>query len=244
MRSYPRQLDPDGGMITLSNQGQILSSSQVGFHSSISRGVNYSKLTGPHSTPPSSFMAPIPSAVPQVGLTGNGNLRISRAWAMPSKWTFTIKPIKELLERIMGPNFLEQRWLDPMAGLHSPCNQQFQNDINPMSPAGFHLPAETFLMGFRDQSIDGILFDPPYSIHQVKVAYDQFGLNLRDNITGGFPKAKDQIARILKPGGYCISFGWNTTGMGTKRGFEKEEIMMVAHGGNRNDTLVTVERKL
>ena len=30
---------------------------------------------------------------------------------------------------------------------------------------------------------------------------------------------------------------------GKKRGFEIEEILIVAHGGNRNDTLVTVERK-
>jgi hypothetical protein len=32
--------------------------------------------------------------------------------------------------------------------------------------------------------------------------------------------------------------------MGKNRGFEIVEILIVAHGGHHNDTLVTVERKL
>lgn len=33
-------------------------------------------------------------------------------------------------------------------------------------------------------------------------------------------------------------------GIGKTRGFEIVEILLVAHGGNHNDTIVTVERKL
>lgn len=57
-------------------------------------------------------------------------------------------------------------------------------------------------------------------------------------------KQKDEIARILKPNGICISCGWNTNGVGKTRGFEQIEILLVAHGGNHNDTITTVERKM
>lgn len=57
-------------------------------------------------------------------------------------------------------------------------------------------------------------------------------------------KQKQQISCIMKKGGVCISFGWNSGGIGQKYGFESIEYMLVAHGGAHNDTIVTVERKL
>lgn len=47
----------------------------------------------------------------------------------------------------------------------------------------------------------------------------------------------------MKPNGICLSFGWNTNGVGKKREFEIIEILVVAHGGSKNDTLCTVEKK-
>jgi hypothetical protein len=52
-------------------------------------------------------------------------MKIERIWAMPSKWTFTIKPIKQLLARYVVP---ETYWCDPYAGENSPAN--VQNDLN------------------------------------------------------------------------------------------------------------------
>ena len=54
---------------------------------------------------------------------------------------------------------------------------------------------------------------------------------------------KKEIARITKPNGIVISFGWNTNGIGKTKGFEIIEIMTVAHGGQHNDTICTVEIK-
>jgi hypothetical protein len=45
-------------------------------------------------------------------------------------------------------------------------------------------------------------------------------------------------------GGIAISCGWNTNGFGKARGFKIIEIMCVAHGGSKNDTIVTVEKKI
>lgn len=43
-------------------------------------------------------------------------MRIERVWAMPNKWTFTIKPIKQLLLE----EVVDGMWCDPFAGENSP----------------------------------------------------------------------------------------------------------------------------
>ena len=55
---------------------------------------------------------------------------------------------------------------------------------------------------------------------------------------------KNEIARILRVGGKVICFGWNSMGLGKNRGFEMQRILLVPHGGSKNDTIVTVEQKL
>lgn len=167
-------------------------------------------------------------------------MRIERLWAMPSKWTFQIKPIKELLSRYLVGNV----WADPFAGQSSLA--QYRNDLNPNNNQPFCKEALDFMQSIPENILDGVLFDPPYSLTQVSRSYNDIGLQFKgkENPTGGFPKVRDEIAKKVKTGGYVISFGWNTVGIGKKRGFEIEEILIVCHGGNRNDTLVTVERKL
>lgn len=64
--------------------------------------------------------------------------------------------------------------------------------------------------------------------------------------TSGFfySSVKALAAPIIKRGGIAISFGWNSVGLGKKNGFEIIEILLVSHGGNHNDTICTVERKI
>lgn len=38
--------------------------------------------------------------------------------------------------------------------------------------------------------------------------------------------------------------GGRSSSFGKKRGFELKRILIVAHGGSHNDTLVTVEKKI
>jgi hypothetical protein len=61
-------------------------------------------------------------------------MRVYREWAMPNKWTFLIKPIKELLDKYVLDG---KDWIDPFAGDNSPAG--ITNDLNPKSPAQFHL---------------------------------------------------------------------------------------------------------
>lgn len=159
---------------------------------------------------------------------------------MPSKWTFQIKPIAELLSKYG----VGKGWIDPFCGHHSPA--EFRNDLNPDNDhAQYHLEALEFLE-LKNWTISGALFDPPYSLTQVSRSYNDIGLKFKskENPTGGFPKVRSMLAELLSPGQHCISFGWNTAGLGKKNGMEIVEILIVPHGGNRNDTLCTVERKL
>ena len=55
---------------------------------------------------------------------------------------------------------------------------------------------------------------------------------------------KDIISRIVKANGIVICFGYDSNGIGKNRGFELIEVLLVAHGGRHNDTIVTVERKI
>lgn len=167
-------------------------------------------------------------------------MQIKRVWAMPNKWTFTIKPIKELLDRYVGDG---KNWVDPFSGKNSPA--EITNDLNPKMPAKYHMKALEFVKMIKGE-FDGILFDPPYSGRQVRECYTDLGIEVQRDDTNAFFywSVKRAIAPKIKGGGLAISFGWNSNGFGEKLGFKIIEILIVPHGSNHNDTIVTIERKV
>lgn len=176
----------------------------------------------------------------EIQATRGTGMKIARILAMPNKWTFKIKPIKELLKRYVDNSY----WIDPFAGKYSPAF--LRNDINPEFKHEFCMDALEFLKSRGDSVADGILVDPPYSLRQVSEHYKKVGIKITSwHTSAGHNCAiKNEIARILKPSGIAIYFGWNSMGLGKNRGFEMIEILLVPHGGSKNDTIVTVERKL
>lgn len=163
---------------------------------------------------------------------------IERKWAMPNRWTFTIPPIRQLLKE----ELTEGLWIDPFAGKTSPAG--ITNDLNREQLTDYHMDALDFLKMFGEASVDGVLYDPPYSPRQVKECYEGIGLlGLWDGRTSFWSEAKNEIARIVKPQGKVICFGWNSMGCGKGRGFEMTRVLLVPHGGTRNDTICTVEVK-
>ena len=166
------------------------------------------------------------------------NLQIERHWAMPNKWTFKIKPITALLKSELTSGL----WIDPFAGENSPAT--ITNDLNPSAPTDFHLDAIAFLKRFDACSVDGVLYDPPYSQRQVRECYDDISGSLKwDGRMTFWSESKNEIARIVKPGGKVICFGWNSMGLGKSRGFSMTRVLLIPHGGSRNDTICTVEIK-
>ena len=167
-------------------------------------------------------------------------MKIERKWAMPNAWTFTIKPIRELLAEEVTTG----DWIDPFAGQNSPA--ETTNDINPDAKATFHTDAIAFLRRYEKDCFDGVLLDPPYSTRQISEHYKKAGIRVTGWHTGaGWQSAlKNEAARICKKGGKVICFGWNSMGIGKNRGFRMDRILLVPHGGSKNDTIVTVETKL
>lgn len=164
----------------------------------------------------------------------------TRVWAMPSPWTFTIHPISVLLDKYVGDG---KGWVDPFSGKTSPA--QITNDHNPEREADYHMEALDFC-NMLDGRYKGVLYDPPYSFTQIVQHYKLLGIKPDKAKTDmrAYEHVKSALCEKIEPGGYAISFGWNTNGFGKARGFRIVEIMCIAHGGSKNDTIVTVERKL
>jgi hypothetical protein len=171
-------------------------------------------------------------------------MKFSREWVMPNSSTLTMAPAKRLVV-----SYYERRSIsiDPFAQ-----NCRFAthtNDINPNTGAQYHLDALDFLNLLKNRGIlaDIIIFDPPYSLRQVKECYEGVG---RQFTVADSQKAvrwneeKNIINQLLKIGGVVISFGWNSVGMGIERFYEPIEIMLLCHGGAHNDTIIKVERKI
>lgn len=167
-------------------------------------------------------------------------IRIERVWSMPNKNTFEILPIKKLIAEEVD---LSKYWIDPFANRNKVAT--VTNDLSMEYDTDYHLDALDFMKLFEDNSVDGVLYDPPYSPRQVSECYNDVGYNVTWDTTKAsfWGNHKREISRIVKIGGKVITFGWNSGGIGYKYGFEIERILLVPHGGWHNDTICTVEVK-
>jgi hypothetical protein len=124
------------------------------------------------------------------------------------------------------------------------------NKIVDLFPYQATRDAFELLKSLPDSSIGIFLIDPPYSKKQAQDLYrnhgKEYGVSM---VSWESPKQywsefRKEVARVLEPGGKCITLSWNSQGIGKKLGFEITRILQVAHGGGRNDTIVTVDRKM
>jgi len=162
----------------------------------------------------------------------------NRVWGMPNKNTCSIKPIGEFVKR-----YLKGVSVDPFArdldwATHT-------NDLNTTTKAQYNLDALDFLVLMKDVEAESVIFDPPFSPRQIKECYDSIGKKMgqMDAFRTHWKPERDATNDLLVPGGVVLSFGWNSIGMGQKRGYEIEEILLVCHGPGHNDTICMAERK-
>lgn len=162
---------------------------------------------------------------------------------MRSTETFNCEPILGFVQKYLMKSSCS---VDPFARNSNLCD--YTNDLNSSTSADFHLEADVFVGRMIDLGIraDLAIFDPPYSLTQVSKSYNDIGLKFRgaENPTGGFPRVRRLLGDLLLDGGICLSFGWNSCGLGKKLGFEPIEILLVCHGGNANDTICLAEKKI
>lgn len=168
----------------------------------------------------------------------------NHTWAMPSHETFSMAPIGVFVAKYLQKSTVS---IDPFA--RNFAGATYTNDLNPDTLTSNHLDALDYLSGLRNDGIfaDLIIFDPPYSPRQAKEVYKGIGAEFlkRDaQRVGRWFEEKNLVNDLLKNDGIFLHFGWHTNGMGKKRGYKVEEILLVNHGGAHNDTICMAERKL
>ena len=79
---------------------------------------------------------------------------------------------------------------------------------------------------------DTIILDPPYSIRKSMEYY-------KGNYTSKFKLIADECARLSDR---VISFGYHSTFLGKKRGYELEELCVFGHSGSQHCTIAIIEK--
>lgn len=169
-------------------------------------------------------------------------MRIQRVWAMACADTFDCLPIGDFVRRYLRDSKVS---IDPFA--RNKRWATYTNDLNPATQAEYHMDVLDFLTMLKEKgvTVDLVIFDPPYSLHQIQECYKGLGKAISGRESQQFyGDVRDAIDSLMVPGGVGLSFGWNSIGMGKTRGYEIEEILMVCHGRAHNDTICVAERKI
>lgn len=151
----------------------------------------------------------------------------------PNKWTFQPPKIRRLVEKE-----LEGRVLNLFAGKTKLKHRGeiVRNDLDESIDADHHFDAMEVDEHFNREEFDTVILDPPYTLRKSREKY-------QGKYKGKFTKIKEKVVPLVRPGGKVITFGYSSTGMSKKRGFEKEKIYLINHLGDHNDTICVVERK-
>lgn len=164
-----------------------------------------------------------------------------REWAMANGDTFSVPVIGDMVKRYLKASKVS---VDPFAR-----NKRWAthtNDLNTATEAEHHMDSIAFLemLVAKGTMADLVIFDPPYSPRQIKECYDSIGLKMGalDAMRTNWMRERDLIVQMQNPGDVVLSFGWNSMGMGKKRGYEIIEGLMVCHGVGHYDTLCMAER--
>jgi hypothetical protein len=147
------------------------------------------------------------------------------------RYTFQSPKIKKWVE-----NRSSGYCLNLFAGLTKLDITEIRNDINPDMMADFHKDALDFIKEWDGAKFDTVILDPPYAYRKAMELYDS-------RYSSRFKQIADNIENILNPNGIIISFGYHSTFMGQKRGFELKELCVFAHGGAQHCTIGIIETR-
>jgi len=149
------------------------------------------------------------------------------------RWTFEYTPAREFVE-----SRLKGRVLNACAGktLLEHDGEIVRNDLNPDRDADLHVDVCEIADHFVPGEFDTVVFDPPFDDHQAEDKYD--GLR-----ADGVLEAFGEFAKLVRPNGRVITFGWNSWGMSSIDAFEREETILLQRGPCLRDVIVTVDRR-
>lgn len=150
----------------------------------------------------------------------------------PKSYTFEMPKLRKWQEQLA-----KGKVLNLFAGkVKLNCNE-VRVDIDLNAPADYHMDAYDFVKQWRGKPFDTVILDPPYNLRKAMEKYD-------GRFIHRFTRLKNALPSIMRVGGIVITYGYDTTGMGVRRGFVKEGVGMINHSGAHKDTLIVIERYL
>jgi len=173
----------------------------------------------------------------------NKVIHVGYAYGWPTKDTFDCPPIGTFVRKYLTKSKIS---VDPFA--RNKRWATYTNDLNPKTKAEYHMDAYDFLVMLKEKEVkaDLIIFDPPYSLEQLKRSYEDVGryYTLEDGWKPNrWSQEKDVCVELLIDGGFFLQFGWTSWGMSRRRGFEPIEVLLVCHFADHHDTICPAERK-
>ena len=174
-------------------------------------------------------------------------VEFKRWFGMPNIYTFRVKGVKEFInENIKGDvlvPFGGMEHLDRNNNKIMTCDIKHPNKEE-AAAADFWCDATDLDKSpeIKDKKFDTILLDPPFTFFQAVHSYKLKGnkiFKMTDVV-----KAKNEAFRKCKKDCRVITLGFNTVGMSNERGFGLKKVGIITHGGNHNDTLITVEDRI
>ena len=150
----------------------------------------------------------------------------------PKRYTFEQPKLRKWVEENC-----EGTVLNLFAGKTKLDVEETRVDVDPEMKPDFNADAYEFVQWCIEDGIkfDTIVLDPPYNLRKSREKYG-------GRYIGSFTKIKNILPQILSENGVIITLGYDSVGMSKSRGFEKEAICLVCHGGDHNDTIVLKER--
>lgn len=114
------------------------------------------------------------------------------------------------------------------------------NDLNSELETTYHMDALDLVkkLTAEKKKFNRIVLDPPYAYRKSMECYRG------NSIASRFKQLLDLIPVILEQDGRVITFGYHSSAMSKKRGFQIREICLISHGGAQHDTIVSVEERI
>lgn len=152
----------------------------------------------------------------------------------PNRWTFESDKIRQWVEsQLVGEPVLnacagraELDWL----------GEVIRNDVNPEMPADMHHDVAELDDVLGRNSVDSVVFDPPYSEDAAERLYD--GYDVEDE-----KEAIETFHHVLRPGGVVVMLGYSTTCMPAELGYRRQAVSVFNTLGRANDWLGVADRR-
>lgn len=147
------------------------------------------------------------------------------------RYTFESPKIKEWVE-----NNCSGIVLNLFAGKTILDINEIRNDIDESMVAKYHLDAFDFIKNYNGPKFDTVILNPPYSYRKSMEMYN-------GNLNSRFKLIADYLPKKIKDSTKIISFGYHSTFLGEKRGYELVRMCVFAHGGSQHCTIAIIEKR-